>query len=104
MPLCPNPQQRQHASYLPIPTSPLLPILGCRTRLPCRPFRYLPGLRRSLGRPFRRYVCMASSFQCVVKATGPRSWIRRGSHLVQCPRADIMDKVWTNVLQWEGRR
>ncbi|KIJ90029.1 hypothetical protein K443DRAFT_581957 [Laccaria amethystina LaAM-08-1] len=44
------------ASYPPIPTSPLLPILGCRTR----PFRYLHGLRRSLGRPFRRQVCMAS--------------------------------------------
>jgi hypothetical protein len=60
MPSCRNPQQRQRASYLPISTSPLLPILGCRTRLPCGSFRYLPGLRRSLRGPFRRHVCMAS--------------------------------------------
>ncbi|KIJ99012.1 hypothetical protein K443DRAFT_189946 [Laccaria amethystina LaAM-08-1] len=41
-----------------------------------------------------------SAFQFVVKATELRSW---RSHLVQCPGTDIVDKVWTNVLQW-GRR
>ncbi|KIJ95341.1 hypothetical protein K443DRAFT_638932 [Laccaria amethystina LaAM-08-1] len=38
----------------------------------------LPELCRSSGRPFRHHICMASSFQCVVKATEPGSWIRRG--------------------------
>ena len=51
-PLCPNHfQQWQHAAYLPISISPL-PILCCRTLLPCWPFRCLPRLCRSLGRPF----------------------------------------------------
>jgi hypothetical protein len=40
----------------------------------------------------------------LLKATELGSWIRRGSRLVQCPRTDIVDKVWTNLLQWEGRR
>ena len=45
---------------------------------------------------------MAFSFQCVVKAMKQESWIRRGSRLVQCPRAGIVDMVRTNLLQWGG--
>jgi hypothetical protein len=40
----------------------------------------------------------------LLKATELGSWIRRGSRLVQCPRADIVDKVRANLFQWGGRR
>ena len=38
MPLCPNRQQRQHAPYLPIPTSPLLPIVAAEPDYLMDPF------------------------------------------------------------------
>ena len=89
MPSYPNHhQQRYTASYLPISTSLLLPILGCRIPLPCGPFAV-----------FLDYVDHWEGHSDATYASGDEVLV-----IVQCPQADIVDKVQTSLLQRGERR